>query len=217
MKKSVIIPFYNSYESLKELENSLIAQTQFPDEIIIIDDGSFEPLTQNHVINLKNLIIIRNKINRGPAISRNIGISNSTSEILLFTDSDCAPKEDWVEKYSLFFKDPEINIIAGEATIPIQKGLGYLVSLLGYPAGGNLGFNKMWQVYPDNTTNHLSSCNFAARKSVLIEKDLLFSTAFPFSCCEDTYLSMKCHEKNEKIYFFENNIELYRIFLPKPF
>ena len=46
--------------------------------------------------------------------ARNLGIRTSTGDILAFTDADCRPSPDWVEKIIQPFADPEIAIVVGE-------------------------------------------------------------------------------------------------------
>ncbi len=46
---SVIIPFFNHHEALKKSLHTLAAQTEKDIELIIVDDGSKEPLIKETV------------------------------------------------------------------------------------------------------------------------------------------------------------------------
>ena len=93
---TVIIPCYNSAETIIRAVNSVLAQTALPSELIIIDDCSTD---RGETIRLINEIVgkenqgiqlqsIINKKNVGPASSRNIGWELGTQPFLAFLDSD---------------------------------------------------------------------------------------------------------------------------------
>ena len=95
---SVIIPVYNDLDRLKLCLDSLSAQT-YPTscyEIIVVDnnsDVSIETVTSNFA----NVILTQEK-QVGSYAARNKGISLAKGEIIAFTDSDCIPYADWIEK-----------------------------------------------------------------------------------------------------------------------
>jgi len=98
---SVLIPHLNNSYNLQSCINALIQQS-YPDnlyEIIVIDNGSNEQHLQNieKFKNIKNLnILYENKT--GSYSARNKGIDHANGDIIAFTDSDCTPKYDWLEK-----------------------------------------------------------------------------------------------------------------------
>ena len=91
-KLSVIIPTYNSSNTIGRLIHSLINQDFKDFEIIFIDDKSKDNTLEiiKNTIKNKNLSyqIILNKSNKGPGYSRNIGIKFSKGKYLVFVDSD---------------------------------------------------------------------------------------------------------------------------------
>ena len=89
---SFIIPVFNTdLKFLKKSINSIINQNCKDIEIIIVDDFSNTKIVK-FLKDLKkkyNLVkIFRNKSNKGPAYSRNIGIKLSTGRYICFVDSD---------------------------------------------------------------------------------------------------------------------------------
>ncbi len=85
---SVVIPFYSELEWLKEALTSVQYQTYKKLEILIINDGSKENLSQiSNMYNDMNIIII-NKMNGGPSSARNLGIDKSKGKYIAFLDSD---------------------------------------------------------------------------------------------------------------------------------
>jgi glycosyltransferase involved in cell wall biosynthesis len=90
MTISVIIPVFNSVETISSCLNTLSNQTLKPLEIILIDDGSTDS-TLKVIKDLKkelpNLILLT-QTHQGPAIARNLGASTAKADILVFVDSD---------------------------------------------------------------------------------------------------------------------------------
>lgn len=92
---SIIIPAYNRDKIIQRTLSNILRQSYRPLEIIIIDDGSQDSTIQK-VNNFKkrysnqdfNIIIFKNKINKGACFSRNVGITNSKGDFIQFLDSD---------------------------------------------------------------------------------------------------------------------------------
>ena len=83
---SVIIPTYNGNLWLSQAIDSVISQTFKDFEIIIIDDGSTEPIINNFQ-NEPRLLFIRQE-NAGTSAARNRGISISRGDYIAFLDHD---------------------------------------------------------------------------------------------------------------------------------
>lgn len=87
---SIVVTFYNSGKYLDEVMQSLSA-TEYPaKEIIIVDDGSTDPLSIEKLEKYKNKsgIIVISKPNKGLADTRNVGAATATGEFLAFLDAD---------------------------------------------------------------------------------------------------------------------------------
>lgn len=86
---SVVIPCFNLGTYLHEAVQSVLEQTYRDFEIVIVDDGSDDPVTQ-HVLNAYTRP--RSKIvriaNRGVAGARNVGIEKSSGRYISFLDAD---------------------------------------------------------------------------------------------------------------------------------
>jgi len=101
MRCSVIIPMYNSENTIIETLSGLAKQTRQDFEVIVVDDGSTDR-SSNLVEEYKksselNIKLIKQE-NLGPAKARNKGVENAKSDIILFLDSDCIPIENWLEE-----------------------------------------------------------------------------------------------------------------------
>jgi GT2 family glycosyltransferase len=115
---SVIIPAYNRKDELQELLAALDRQTLAPAqfEIIVIDDGSTDD-TLAYLASLvnsgeKNLVFQRQE-NQGPGAARNHGMKLARGDIFAFTDTDCRPLPDWLEKLLGSFADRRVGAAGG--------------------------------------------------------------------------------------------------------
>jgi len=194
MKISVIIPAYNAEHSISKTLASLKNQTFKDFELIIIDDNSPDKTVEIAKKYTKN--IITHKTNTGPAVSRNHGIKKAKADIIAFIDSDCIASKNWLENINKEMKKEDV--IMGKVTIPPSTTLGNAISALGFPAGANLGFEKVWRVSKAGYTDHISSCNFAIKKSIF-KKYGCFDESFPLAGAEDSELSYRLTKNKVKI------------------
>ena len=82
---SVIIPFYNSEQTLKKCLDSVFSNKFEKFEVIAVSDCSEDnslSIAKNY-----NCKIIELKENKGPGFARNIGANSASGDILLFIDS----------------------------------------------------------------------------------------------------------------------------------
>merc|ERR1712086_533633 len=91
---SVIIPVYNSQDTIELALKSVLAQTQGRFEIILINDGSSDAtkaIIESFVIHNKaHKILVYNRENFGVSISRNFGLKKASGSLIAFLDSDDA-------------------------------------------------------------------------------------------------------------------------------
>lgn len=88
---TIIIPHYNSAESLKKLLLSIPKISEV--EVIVIDDHSDEGLSNYYLLidcdRFNNVIFLNNGINKkGAGACRNIGLKKATGKWVLFADAD---------------------------------------------------------------------------------------------------------------------------------
>ncbi|MBL4955057.1 CDP-glycerol:glycerophosphate glycerophosphotransferase [Neobacillus sp. YIM B02564] len=98
-KVSIIIPYYNSNEFIKECLDSIFQQSYPNLEIIIINDGSDAENTAylESLLTDDRIIYVKNEENRGVAFSRNKGLELATGEYVYFLDSDDALTHNAIE------------------------------------------------------------------------------------------------------------------------
>lgn len=86
-KVSVIIPFYNGKQWLYEAIESVLTQTYPNIEIILVNDGSKEDITEL-IEKYAGKIRYFYQTNKGVAAARNWGMSQASGDFIAFLDSD---------------------------------------------------------------------------------------------------------------------------------
>ena len=113
VRYSIIVPIYNSQRviqrCLEALANQTVPRQQY--EILVVDDGSTEPVPQSLETN-PDIHLIRIP-HGGPAVARNAGVAAARGDIVAFTDSDCAPAPDWLEKITQPFRSKRVVGVKG--------------------------------------------------------------------------------------------------------
>jgi len=90
----IIIPVYNSEKYIQNTIMSVLNQKYKHWRLIIVDDASKDNTRQilyklyKKFRNKKKIIILKNNVNKGQALSRNLGLKYSTSKLISFLDSD---------------------------------------------------------------------------------------------------------------------------------
>lgn len=112
---SVVITTYNRSDKIENAIKSVINQTYGNLEIIVVDDNAKlveeRGKTRKIISKFKNIKYIENKDNLGGALSRNVGIENSTANILSFLDDDDEYLPDRIEKmYDLYVSHKNDNV-----------------------------------------------------------------------------------------------------------
>lgn len=111
---SVIIPLYNCQNFIGDCLDSLLIDSDYIVEILIINDGSTDKsleVCRNYQDDKR--IKIFNQMNQGVSVARNFGVSQAKGKYITFVDAD-----DWVEKdfYKTIFdniSDSDILIFDG--------------------------------------------------------------------------------------------------------
>ncbi len=91
LKVSVVIPTYNSANTITDCLNGILEQDYDNLEIIVVDDCSKDN-TASIVSSFPEVKLLINEKNKGPSFARNVGVKNSNGEIVILLDSDS-----WVE------------------------------------------------------------------------------------------------------------------------
>lgn len=186
---SVIIPAYNSGQTLSACLRALQRQIHLPDEVIVVDDGSTDDTA---AVAAQFGVSILSQANAGPAAARNRGAHAARGEILLFTDADCVPAPDWVERMLVPFVDPNVAGAKGEYRTRQRELVARFVQ----------------QEYQDRYDRMAGQpqIDFVDTYSAAYRRDLFlaaggFDTSFPTASVEDQEFSFRLVEQGYRLVY----------------
>jgi GT2 family glycosyltransferase len=178
---SIIIPTYNRPERLAACLASL-AKLDYPCdrfEVIVVDDGSKQPLDAVVEPFREQLdITLIAQANAGPATARNTGAAQAKGKFLAFTDDDCTPTPDWLQKLADRFATVPDCMIGGQTFNALPDNLHSTASQL-----LNDYLYKQYNADPNQA-------HFFASNNIVLPADAFqaiggFDTTFPLAAGED--------------------------------
>lgn len=115
---SVVVPTYQRPDRLARLLEALTAQRDVALEVILVDDGGtvpLEPVVEPFRQRLPLRLLVQ--ANAGPAAARNRGAREARTDVLAFTDDDCAPRHDWAALMLRAVRSASGPALAGGVTV----------------------------------------------------------------------------------------------------
>ena len=179
---AVIIPAFNSEDTIRRALDSVVAQTRLPSTIIVIDDCSndktFERISEFVAeSNTVPVTLIRNDSNIGPGSSRNLGWNLAECEFVAFLDSDDAWMPKKIEtQLKILENHPEIDLLCSET------------QLSGTPTVNqqNANLDKLRSI----TINQMLFKNLIPTRTVILRRSIPYR--FEKGLSEDYGLWLKC-------------------------
>ena len=114
---SVVVGCFKRTEGVRRLLAGLERQT-FSDFEVILVDQTGEPEIEEAV---EKTSLDARYLRSVPITStaRNVGVVAARASTVAFTDDDCVPEPDWVEKITLpIRRDPDVNMVTGPCVVP---------------------------------------------------------------------------------------------------
>ncbi|MGH9256334.1 MAG: glycosyltransferase [Vicinamibacterales bacterium] len=119
---AVVVPAYNEAADIGATCTALLALTPEPDEIVFVDDGSSDEtvdIIRRYLVRPSIRLIVQ-PANRGPAAARNVGVSATMSDILVFVDADVLLPRDFLARLSHHYEQGA-DSVAVEAEVPTTE------------------------------------------------------------------------------------------------
>ncbi|MDE6417839.1 MAG: glycosyltransferase, partial [Duncaniella sp.] len=147
---SVIVPVYNRVDEVRDLLESLSAQTCKNFETVIVEDGSTEPCGHLAEEYPEANVSYYFKPNEGRSIARNHGMERARGEYFIFFDSDCVIPPRYFETITEALDRRPLDCFGGpdaahESFTPTQKAINFaMTSFLttGGIRGGKVSMEK---------------------------------------------------------------------------
>ena len=110
---SIITPAYNCKNAIENTVNSVLSQTIFDWEWIIVEDcstdGTFD-IIKKLIGNDNRVKIFKTEKNSGAAVARNLGIEMASGQYIAFLDADDTWEKDKLEKQISFMEQGDFAI-----------------------------------------------------------------------------------------------------------
>ncbi len=192
-KCDIIIPVWNQLKATKRCLDSLLQNTRFDFNLIIVDNGS-EKKTKDFLKDFERnnpkcgIILIRNEKNKGFVKAVNQGMRESRADYICILNNDTIVTEGWLsEMIKIFQINPGIGIVN-----PSSNNLGQK------PARGQKIEDYVSALKPESgkyveLMNALGFCMLIKR--ALIEEIGLFDEIYGMGNFEDTDFSMRAKRK----------------------
>ena len=156
---SVVVCVHNAEVTLRDTLEG-ISQLRYPNfETIVIDDGSEDGTAT--IAAEYDVRMVRTE-NRGLSAARNLGIDESTGNIVAFIDGDAWPDPDWLTYLARSFSN-EGWVGVGGPNLP-PAGDGDLAECVANSPGG-----PVHVLLSDREAEHIPGCNMAFWRSALEE------------------------------------------------
>lgn len=110
---STIIPCFNGEAFLKDALESVVRQGDLIGEVIIVDDGSSNPVSNPSQLNNDVLKIIRQE-NKGQGSALNRGIAESSLPFIAILDHDDIWQEDKTRRQLKLIQEHDADAVIGE-------------------------------------------------------------------------------------------------------
>jgi glycosyltransferase involved in cell wall biosynthesis len=193
VKISCIIPTLERPKSLERTLRSLDAQTQPPDEVIVVMQRHSPPIPDEHW--RFPLVAIRQEEPNAQR-ARNAAARRATGDLLLFLDDDIEAEAGLIKKYLDAFQDAKLGAACGAILEPGQSPVSQIPDeCRDEPVG--------WTKFPlnygeDSPTRNFSSCNTCVRRDIQLASGG-FDEHFVATLFDDSDWSVRlCREMEER-------------------
>jgi len=179
---SVVVPAQNAAREIGDCVRALNDQTIPREryEIVVVDDGSTDgTVVAAQEAGADRVLVISHG---GPSAARNAGVEASRGVIVLFTDADCEPSPEWLERMVAPFADPRVMGTKGTYRTRQRSLMAQLVQL-----EYEIRYERM---------AHLPRIDFVDTYAAAYRRNLLlesggFDLAYPLPSAEDVDLSFR--------------------------
>ena len=187
---SVIIPSYNSENTIEKCLKSLLNQSYHDDYEIILVDSSVDKTPEIVSAGYPKVKLIHLDKKTDPGTARNIGIGMAKGGLIAFIDSDCMAACEWLEKIDAAHHQSYYNIIGGVVNNGNEKD-----DLVGW-AGYISEFREFLPEQPKQEVMHIPTCNISYKRRVFLKFGMFQGEYYPQ---EDLVFNYNLWKNGEKL------------------
>ena len=134
---SVIVPARDAAPTLDQTLRALADQQLDQDfEVIVVDDGSRDETAEIAERHSAIARLVNTEYSRGPGAARNRGVQDAVAPVLAFTDADCFPTPQWLDRgleclngadlvQGRVEPDPSVPRTPFDRTLSVQNDAGF--------------------------------------------------------------------------------------------
>jgi len=186
---SVIIPSYNSENTIEKCLNSLLNQSYGGEYEIILVDSSIDSTSWIVSSQYPNVKLVHFDEKTDPGTARNTGIGEAIGDLIAFIDSDCVAAHDWLEKIESAHRST--YSVVGGVVYNGNEG-GDIVAWAGYICE----FREFLPEQPKQEVGHIPTCNISYKKGIFNDFGLFKGEFYPQ---EDLIYNYSLCKNGEKI------------------
>jgi len=118
---SIVVPFHDSEAFIQDCVTALLAQRYPRDrfEIVMIDNNSTDRSAE--IVGRYPGVRLLSEPTPGAYAARNLGVRESSADIVAFTDSDCTPDPAWLDAIAAALAPPEICVAQGRRRFAFES------------------------------------------------------------------------------------------------
>lgn len=193
---SVIVPAKDAADCIGKCLDALCSQESYilgsDYEVILVDDGSTDQTVQ--IANEFGIWVI-SQANAGPAAARNKGVDHAHGDLILFTDADCVPTANWIQKMVEPFMDEGVIGVKGAYHCREKNGVARFVQQ---------EFEYKYQSLAKLPKIDFIDTYSAAYRKRIFQENGGFDTRFPVPSVEDQEFSFRLARKGYTLAFNED-------------
>jgi len=181
---SVIVPFYNADRYIVGCVEGLLSQNYPLEhyEIIMVDNNCTDDSAK--IVKRYPSVKLFSEEKQGAYAARNRGVREAKGEIIAFTDPDCVPSSDWLQKIAAAMVYSDVGIVIGSYQLARDS---FFVSMLAdyeneknnYVLNGNIK-----ELYYGHTNNMAVRKKLFDEIGAFIERPRGSDTIFVRSCVD---------------------------------
>lgn len=160
---SVVMATHNGSKFIRDQISSITKQTTIPDELIVVDDFSHDDtveIVQQYASLFSYIRLIRLNRNVGVISAFEIGLKNTTGNIIFLCDQDDIWAPFKIKNFIAEFDDPRVACVIGNLTVFFEDGAPTRPFFQRNP-------KDRFTIFRQFIKNDFIGCNMAIRRDVL--------------------------------------------------
>jgi glycosyltransferase involved in cell wall biosynthesis len=188
---SIIIPSYNSENTIRNCLDSILAQEFIKECEIIVVDSSADRTSEIVRQNYPEVQCCHLDKKTDPGTARNLGVAQSHGDVLIFIDSDCIARPGWLNGLLTLHRQNCYNVIGGAIE---NANPGSIISFASYV----VEFSDFLPTMQKGPVSHLPTCNISYKRAIFNKFGGFDHRYYPQ---EDYYFHWQLKKAGQRIYF----------------